>query len=98
MKQFLVLLELLTDFRDDNIYSVGVLHYFVYCRFSSISNLVRLDQMKELSLALSDDGNHFTMFVPVNDAFSAIPRSRADTLLTNSTLLQNVRYKVKVKW
>ncbi|XP_056003314.1 fasciclin-1-like isoform X2 [Ostrea edulis] len=61
-----------------------------HSEISSISNLVRLDQMKELSLALSDDGNHFTMFVPVNDAFSAIPRSRADTLLTNSTLLQNV--------
>ncbi|XP_061190852.1 fasciclin-1-like [Saccostrea echinata] len=57
---------------------------------SSISNILRLEGMKELSHALSNEDNHFTMFVPINTAFSAIPRSRADTLFANSTLFQNV--------
>lgn len=57
---------------------------------SSISNILRLEGMKELSLSLSDENNHFTLFIPVNSAFSSIPRARADTLFANSTLFQNV--------
>lgn len=57
---------------------------------SSISNILRLEGMKELSLSLSNENNHFTLFIPVNSAFSSIPRARADTLFANSTLFQNV--------
>lgn len=57
---------------------------------SSISNILRLEGMKELSLSLSNEDNHFTLFIPVNSAFSSIPRARADTLFANSTLFQNV--------
>ena len=63
----------------------------VFCVFSSISNILHLEGMKELSLSLSNEDGHFTMFVPVNSAFSTIPRSRADALFANSTLFQNVR-------
>lgn len=61
------------------------------CLCSSISNILRLEGMKELSLSLSNENNHFTLFIPVNSAFSSIPRARADTLFANSTLFQNVR-------
>ncbi|XP_022312175.2 uncharacterized protein LOC111117369 isoform X1 [Crassostrea virginica] len=69
--------------------------YLLSCRILvhrsfSISNILHLEGMKELSLSLSNEDGHFTMFVPVNSAFSTIPRSRADALFANSTLFQNV--------
>lgn len=48
--------------------------------------------MQMLQNILSDKDEDITIFVPVNNAFNDIPRSRADKLLMDSLLLERVRH------
>ncbi|KAK3094302.1 hypothetical protein FSP39_000056, partial [Pinctada imbricata] len=61
-----------------------------YPEISFISSFLNLETMKELSTSLQQLDNSFTLFIPLNSAFSNIPRSRADKLLSDTNLLQQV--------
>ncbi|XP_063437593.1 fasciclin-1-like [Mytilus trossulus] len=57
---------------------------------SVVSSFIGLYTMQMLQNLLSDKDEDITIFVPVNDAFNDIPRSRADKLLMDSLLLERI--------
>ncbi|VDI71879.1 Hypothetical predicted protein [Mytilus galloprovincialis] len=57
---------------------------------SVVSSFIGLYTMQMLQNILSDKDEDITIFVPVNNAFNDIPRSRADKFLMDSLLLERI--------